>query len=574
MKRSMSLIGGLVLLVAGIATAADNFTFVIMSDRTGGADQPMFEKAIGEIVLLKPDFVVTVGDMIEGYSSDTTEVKRQWEEYLGLVKVLSMPAHFTPGNHDITDASMIDLYRRYLGEPYHSFDVRGVHFVVLDNGRYASAEALPREETDWLAADLKRHKDAAFTFVLMHVPFWRETVAKGKPDPLHQTFVEYGVDAVFTGHDHEYYSGRYEGITYTGVGTSGAGTEPGMTGLEHHFVWVTLDATGPSVAPVRSGGVLPWDEVTIDNVLLVSRIRSEAVDIGRVFPGSGLTVPETPVKVMVKNVHAALPVTSSLKWEVPAGWTVSPVEHVVDLAPAASQVVEFTVASPSGIYPVPTLSIVYPYAQGKTWKLERTLPVARTAYAYRAGRPPKIDGVLGDAAWKSPVTDFFAPDGSARTTDPVSFYFAWDPNNLYVAAKCEEKEMGSMVAKCTEHDCAVYAEDCVGFFLEPQTADGPVYQIYFSASGTAFDQKIGVKNGFSTDADPKWNGSYSVKTSRGRDYWAIEARIPLRQLEAKAKAGRQWALNFRRKQRRLGTSADWQVPVGYDPAIYGLLEFK
>jgi predicted phosphodiesterase len=546
----------------------------VIGDRTGGAMPGKYEKTLAEIERLRPDFAVTVGDMIEGYSEDTTEVKRQWEEYLGLAGALSMPIYFTPGNHDITYDSMMPLYRCYLGEPHHSFDVRGVHFVVLDNGRYAVADALPREQLDWLVSDLEQHAGAAFTFVLMHVPFWREGVAKGKSDLLHEIFVKHGVDAVFTGHDHEYYSGRYDGVIYTAVGASGAGLEPGISGLEHHFVWVTVNGSGPAIAPVRMGGVLAWDEVTVDDVLRAGQIRGEALDLGRVFVGAGQAVPETSVKVAVKNVHAALPVMSSIKWEVPLGWTVTPAEVPVDLAAAASQIFEFKVAAAGCLYPVPRLSVVYPYAEGKTFNLERMLPVVRTAYAYKAGRPPRIDGELTDDAWKNPVMDFFAPDGSARTTDPGMFYFAWDSKNLYVGAKCTEADMASLVAKCAERDCPVFAEDCIGLFLEPQTADGPVYQIYFSAAGAVFDQRIEVANGFSTSADPKWNGAYKVKTSKGHDYWAVEAAIPLAEIEAEAKAGRQWALNFRRKQRRLDTAADWQVPISYDPAVYGLLEFK
>jgi 3',5'-cyclic AMP phosphodiesterase CpdA len=559
---------------AGPSLGSCPMRFAVIGDRTGGAVPGKYEQSLREIEGLRPDFAVTVGDMIEGYTSDTTELKQQWEHYMGLLGTLSMPVYFTPGNHDISDLSMLDLYKRYIGEPYHSFDVRGVHFVELDNGRYPFAGLFPKEQADWLAADLAAHRDAPLTFVFMHIPYWRETVARGNPDQLHRLFVEYGVDGVFTGHDHVYYSGKFDGVVYTDVGSSGAETEPGLTGLEYNFVWVTAGADGFTISPVKMGGVLPWDEVAIEDLQRAADLQAEAVVLSRVLVGTALEVADAPVEVTVKNVHDSMPIKSTLSWQVPQAWSVSPEGAEVDLRPASTGTYTFHVTCPSGIYPAPALSITYPYREGKTWDFTKSLPVARTASAFRAAKPPEIDGALDDAAWHDPVTAFFGPDGGPAGTDPTAFYFAWDPENLYVAARCEEKEMGSLAAGCAEQDCPVYAEDCVGFFLEPETDSGPVYQIYFSPGGTAFDQKISVKNGYSADSDPAWNGAYDVKTSRGPGWWAIEARIPLSELSGRAGVGTEWALNFRRKQHRLATSADWQVPIGYDPAVYGVLEFK
>ena len=74
--------------------------------------------------------------------------------------------------------------------------------------------------------------------------------------------------------------------------------------------------------------------------------------------------------------------------------------------------------------------------------------------------------------------------------------------------------------------------------------------------------------------DREWNGTYEAKTLRGDDYWSIEARIPLDQLDTENLQGKKWALNFRRKQKRLNTSADWLVPISYDPKDFGVLLLK
>jgi hypothetical protein len=46
----------------------EDFQFAIIGDRTGGANvQKTFEIAMGQLNLLQPEFVINVGDIIEGY---------------------------------------------------------------------------------------------------------------------------------------------------------------------------------------------------------------------------------------------------------------------------------------------------------------------------------------------------------------------------------------------------------------------------------------------------------------------------------------------------------------------------
>jgi hypothetical protein len=131
--------------------------------------------------------------------------------------------------------------------------------------------------------------------------------------------------------------------------------------------------------------------------------------------------------------------------------------------------------------------------------------------------------------------------------------------------------MDSLFASVTEHDGAVYGEDCVGFFLQPVREKELLYQIYFNPLGTAFDQKITMDPDGEIDAEREWNGTYEVKTVKGNDYWSFEMRIPLSQFNIELEPGHLCGINFRRKQRRFASSADWQVPIGYDPRNFGIL---
>src|SRR5262249_18792999 len=48
---------------------ADQFQFAVVSDRTGGHRDKIFSQAVARVNLLQPEFVMSVGDLIEGYTT-------------------------------------------------------------------------------------------------------------------------------------------------------------------------------------------------------------------------------------------------------------------------------------------------------------------------------------------------------------------------------------------------------------------------------------------------------------------------------------------------------------------------
>ncbi|MDP6124142.1 MAG: hypothetical protein QGH20_00115 [Candidatus Latescibacteria bacterium] len=52
----------------------DKFSFMILGDKTGGGEDnwPIFDRSVDEVNLLNPDFVIMVGELIQGYTPDTT----------------------------------------------------------------------------------------------------------------------------------------------------------------------------------------------------------------------------------------------------------------------------------------------------------------------------------------------------------------------------------------------------------------------------------------------------------------------------------------------------------------------
>lgn len=574
MKANMGML--MILLAVGVTgsfVAADGSTavrFAVIGDRTNTAQPGIYEQILAEAQRLRPELLITVGDHIEGYTADTAVLDSEWREYKSLIADIKIPFHMTPGNHDRYNKTERRIYDREIGPPWHSFDQRGIHFIVLDNTVWEKSADLPAEELTWLEGDLQKYQSAATTLVFMHKPFWYASLATGKPDTLHTLFKTYGVDGVFTGHFHEYFSGTFDGIMYTGVGSSGGEANVGPSGLQYHFCWVTVDGGEIAVAPIRLGSVLPWDEVTVDQELMVAKMRNLGLVCDKVPVDHNLSVTDQPFTMTVHN-YSAQPMRDTLRWNAVSNWTIAPVLQPVDIPSQQTASFSFTASCSGGLYPLPTATVGFPYVAGRSTPITASLIIGRQAVGVKAATPPVIDGVLNEPIWAGPATTLFDSHGQPAGTDPVEFYFAYDTEHLYLAARCHDRAIDSVRAAVTEHDGTVSGEDCVGFFFQPDTARPLAYQIYVNALGTTFDQRLSPGEDGYFGGDRKWDGVYTIKTGRGKDFWTVEAVIPLDQFGVIGKPGSSWGLNFRRKQPRYGVAGEWQAPMDYNPATFGRL---
>ena len=67
-----------------------HFQFAIVTDRTGGHREGVFPDAVRKLNLLQPEFVMSVGDLIEGYTQDRDLLEMQWDEFVGFVESLEL----------------------------------------------------------------------------------------------------------------------------------------------------------------------------------------------------------------------------------------------------------------------------------------------------------------------------------------------------------------------------------------------------------------------------------------------------------------------------------------------------
>ena len=201
------------------AAAPTGFRFALLGDRTGEAVPGVYKAIWQEVDRDHPDFVVNVGDTIQG--GDDRTVDAEWRKILQfLAPYRRYRIFFTPGNHDVWSDTSARAYEKYTRHLLHySFDYRQAHFTILDNSR---SDRLPDSEFAYLQKDLELHKSQPVKFILSHRPSWILNAALGNPNfPLHQLAKRYGVKYVIAGHIHQMLHFEVEGVTYLSLPSAG-----------------------------------------------------------------------------------------------------------------------------------------------------------------------------------------------------------------------------------------------------------------------------------------------------------------------------------------------------------------
>jgi len=241
-----------------------NFQFAVITDRTGGHRPGVFQQAVNKLNLLQPEFVVSVGDLIEGYTEDRGQWALEWAEFQSKVNQLEMPFFYVPGNHDISNSGMEANWKRKFGRTYFDFRYQDVLFLALNSEDPPNSKpyGFGAEQQAWLRKVLAENADARWTFVFMHKPAW--TYPDDDPQATGWTAIEESLlvgnrnFTVFAGHKHNY--GRYvrNGRDYIMLATTGGGSKLRGTaeGEFDHFVWVTMKDGNPVIANITLDGVL------------------------------------------------------------------------------------------------------------------------------------------------------------------------------------------------------------------------------------------------------------------------------------------------------------------------------
>jgi predicted phosphodiesterase len=572
MRRFIKLVVLMTLLATtGIASAQAQvleqkepfFHFAILSDRTGGANQKAFEAVVRDIARLGPDFVVTVGDLVEDGSR-----QERWVEPLKTLEQINVPIYFTPGNHDIHDEVSAGNFRQKTGfEPYHSFDAFNTHFVVFNNASANSWPDIKEKQRQWLEKDLAEHANAQNLYVLMHKPFWVKGVGEGKPDPMHELFKKYGVDAVFTGHHHQNGYEEIDGIQYHIAGSSGGLIDFGEIvdlGFFYQFLWCTVRGDQLQVSIVKSGSIFDADLVSLSEHKLTWRIMWELVgSLGELIGN------EAKVTFSIKN-ETDKPIVQTIRIEPVPNWKASELAIPFVVEPGRTFETTALMKNTGEFFPFPKMKVTYPFGNGKQFAYEAPVTIRRSLEAPKLPVAPEVDGKLEPGEWTdAQAIDTFADfDGNKTKADPTKVYLAHDETYLYLAVRCDEPQMDQLKAAKKERDSMVWSDDAFGVMIAP-TPD-TIYKFYINSLGTIWDERIDVPN---DREDEGWNGNFEIKTAQNADHWLLELKIPLAGLELEP-GDTPIRINIRRKQQTVYRNAVLTPFWNHVPASFGVMRLK
>lgn len=270
--------------------ADDKFTFAIFSDLTGGERDRIFEIAIAQLNLLRPEMIITVGDLIEGDSGTEAGFNKEWDSFDVRAMRARAPVFYVGGNHDLTGKMLRDTWRKRYGPTYYHFVYRNVLFLVLDTEdntpeRIAEIEqirneglriidergwdafneteyaTLPErrfgnvtpEQKDYIVRAIVENPNVRWTFLFMHKAIWTS------PTATEFAAIEKSLSdrpyTVFFGHHHVYSYAERNGRDYIGLATTG-GLQFPETGLSvDHVTLVTVDDNGADIANIEMGGI-------------------------------------------------------------------------------------------------------------------------------------------------------------------------------------------------------------------------------------------------------------------------------------------------------------------------------
>jgi len=553
----------------------DNFRFVVLGDRTNTPNQKAFEMVLKDIERMRPDFVVTVGDLIEGYK-DSAGTVRDWDQTLPSLKLISCPVYLAPGNHDITTPDVRSIFIKKTGRnPYYSFDHQNSHFIIMDNSLAGSADKLDEAQLKWLEKDLKALKNRAGIYVLMHKPFWADGVGAGKPDKLHDLFKKYKVTAVFTGHWHQYASEVYDGIRYVVMGSSGSEIGPSENhslAVFYQYLWVTVKDGKTSPALVRAGNTFDPDWVNLKEEIFAYNGIWPAIELRGPSFLEGKTPKEFQTDLKLINMTDKN-IKTKVLWEIGKNWQALDPETEVEIAPGDTLKKSFKFKGSGVLYPLPMMKVSYPFGRDKFFNIEKYAPeIAKIIECPKTKKAPEINGSIDGSEWwgAAKAVEFCQGYTDPAQTDSTKFYFLHDAEYLYVAAICRDTAMARIKATMTVRDQPVNRDDYVGFFLAP--GKDTVYQIYVNPIGTVWDQMVDNVRDVKNEG---WNGNYQIQCARKDNEWIMEMKLPLKDIGlAKLDKDSQLRMNLRRKQQSKNQLVFWTYNWDYLTQNYGILKFK
>ena len=274
----------------GFDDSEGKFTFAIFSDLTGGEREGIFKVAVEQLRLLRPELIVSVGDLIEGGTTDREQLAREWDSFDQRASRTRAPVFRTGGNHDLTHPVMWDVWEERYGNRYYHFIYKDVLFLVMDTEdnppeeqielfdireqamvvikeegwsifpetAYGQSEVrktgrIGAEQAAYFRDVIATNPQVRWTFITMHKPAWQ------RPGEENFATVEAALSdqpyTVFYGHVHSYLHELRNGRDYIRLGTTGGVQSPAKDMSIDHVSLVTVSDDGVDIANLRLSGI-------------------------------------------------------------------------------------------------------------------------------------------------------------------------------------------------------------------------------------------------------------------------------------------------------------------------------
>jgi 3',5'-cyclic-AMP phosphodiesterase len=254
----------------------DTFSFVFMTDihlqPENNANEGL-KKAITTINDLKPDFVITGGDLImDALGQRYGKADSLYNLYSETARNFAMPVHNTMGNHEIygicsnSGADTLNpeygekIFEKRFGKSYYSFVHKGWKFIIInsieDTKKKSYIGKIDDNQIAWIRDEL--HKTDSLTPIVIstHIPFITAntqkyigtTIANDSSTVIYNgkevldLFNGYNLKLVLQGHLHTVEDIYIDGIHFlTGGAVSAAWWNGPNHGFEEGFMLVTVN---------------------------------------------------------------------------------------------------------------------------------------------------------------------------------------------------------------------------------------------------------------------------------------------------------------------------------------------
>jgi hypothetical protein len=269
----------------------DKFTFAIFTDLNGGERPGIFSVGAAQLDLLRPEFILSIGDLIDGGTEDKDQLKLEWDDFDRRAEAARAPIFRVGGNHDLTNVKMREVWQKRYGPRYYHFIYKDVLFLILDSEDFEDdrmqeiylerakaikvldgpdpeeAYSMPyfqmierqtgemrAEQNNYFEDVLKKNPQVKWTFLFMHKPLWKHEDGKGMQTL--EAALEGRNYTVFNGHLHSFEYTKRLGMDYIMLGTTGGSQRAGNPNAFDHLTLITMDNLGPTISHLKMEGIL------------------------------------------------------------------------------------------------------------------------------------------------------------------------------------------------------------------------------------------------------------------------------------------------------------------------------